>query len=163
MLMLSNLVWVGLGCVIKKWSSGLSLGSAGKGTCLQTWWPEFNPWNSHSGRRELIPASCSVTCTCVLWLMCVYTYMCAHKHTHKHNQCKKEERKEGKKKGKKTERKEGFCLFFIKTLWFQIVLARLPSMEISWICTYNHTQWLVFILWAQLLYRAKLEIKEGWR
>lgn len=33
-------------------------GSADKGACQEVWQPKFNPWETHSGRREPIPASC---------------------------------------------------------------------------------------------------------
>lgn len=36
-------------------------GSAGKGSCNQSEGPEFYPQDSHVGRKELAPSSCSLT------------------------------------------------------------------------------------------------------
>lgn len=42
--------------------------SADKALAVQTWWPEFNPQNPQkSGRRELAPWSCPLTCRHILW------------------------------------------------------------------------------------------------
>lgn len=38
-----------------------------KGDCYQAWQLEFNPQDSHGGRREMIVPSCPLTSTCMLW------------------------------------------------------------------------------------------------
>lgn len=44
-------------------------GSAGKSTCCQSQWPEFNPPNTHDWRRESTPIRYPLTYTCMLRYM----------------------------------------------------------------------------------------------
>lgn len=41
--------------------------------------PEFDPWASHDGRRELTAMSCSLISTHVLWCIGSYTKTCTQR------------------------------------------------------------------------------------
>lgn len=47
---------------------------AAKGACHQPWSPDFDPKDSHGGRREPTPACCPPTSTCSLWHLCVHAH-----------------------------------------------------------------------------------------
>lgn len=55
------------------------VGSAGKGTWHQAFWPEFQLWDLHGGKRETVLISCSLTTT---HNICAHTHPNTHVHTY---------------------------------------------------------------------------------
>lgn len=64
----------------------------GKGMCFWSWQPEFS-WNSHSARKELALANCSLTFTYIV--RHTHTHMHTHKHTRERDRDRETERQTG--------------------------------------------------------------------
>lgn len=60
---------------------GLWGGPVGKGTCCQTWWPEFSPWGPHDRRGEPIPSCKSLSVQHTRDVM----QTCSPPHSNKYN------------------------------------------------------------------------------
>lgn len=71
-----------LSCPCAYWNHSLGCrdGSGGKRACHQVQCPEFNPQNSHGGRRVPTPASCPLTSLHVLWQKCMPYIKCSNKY-----------------------------------------------------------------------------------